>query len=52
MPYCSLKPSTCPCPNMGRPGSVASSVATPKYLSWLPNWSTAERSSGLFMKLT
>ena len=33
MPYCSLKPSTCPCPNMGRPGSVASSVATPKYLS-------------------
>ena len=27
-------------------------VAIPKYLSPLPNWSTAVRSSGLFMKFT
>ena len=52
MPYFSPKPSTWPWPNMGSPGSVASSVATPKYLSPLPNWSIAVRSSGLFMKLT
>ena len=36
----------------GSPGMVAIRVATPKYLSPLPNWSTAVRSSGLFMKLT
>ena len=52
MPYFSAKPSTWPWPNIGSPGSVASSVQTPKYLSPLPNWSTAVRSSGLFMKLT
>ena len=52
MPYFSAKPSNWPWPNIGRPGSVASSVATPKYLSPLPNCSTAVFSSGLFMKLT
>ena len=52
MPYFSVKPSTWPWPNIGRPGMVASIVATPKYLSSLPNWATAVSSSGLFMKLT
>ena len=52
MPYFSAKPSTWPCPIIGSPGIVASSVQTPKYLSPLPNWSTAVRSSGLLMKLT
>ncbi len=52
MPYFSAKPSNWPCPNIGRPGSVARSVATPTYLSPLPNCSTAVFSSGLFMKLT
>ncbi len=52
MPYFSVNPSTWPCPNIGSPGIVAISVQTPKYLSPLPNWSTAVRSSGLFMKLT
>ncbi len=52
MPYFSSKPSSCPCPNMGRPGIVTIIVQTPKYLSPLPNWATAVSSSGLFMKLT
>ena len=52
MPYFSAKPSNCPCPNIGSPGSVARSVATPKYLSPFPNCSTAVFSSGLFMKFT
>ena len=52
MPYFSPNPSTWPWPNIGRPGMVASSVATPKYLSPVPNWSIAVRSSGLLMKLT
>ncbi len=52
IPYFSPKPSTWPWPSIGRPGSVASIVATPKYLSPLPNCSTAVFSSGLFMKLT
>ena len=52
MPYFSLKPSTWPWPTIGRPGMVAISVATPKYLSPSPNWSIAVFSSGLFMKLT
>ncbi len=52
IPYFSAKPSNWPCPNIGSPGSVASSVATPMYLSPLPNCSTADFSSGLFMKFT
>ena len=52
MPYFSLKPSIWPCPNMGNPGMVTIITDTPKYLSPLPNCSTAVRSSGLFMKLT
>ena len=40
------------CRGSGSPGKVASNVATPTYLSPDPNWSTAVRSSGLFMKLT
>jgi len=35
-----------------RPGIVDIMVAIPKYLSPVPNWSTAVFSSGLFMKLT
>ncbi len=52
MPYFSANPSNCPWPSIGRPGSVASIVATPMYLSPLPNCSTAVFSSGLFMKFT
>ena len=52
MPYFSVKPSSWPWPNIGSPGRVAMSAATPKYLSPVPNWSTAVRSSGLLMKLT
>ena len=52
MPYFSANPSICPCPSIGSPGIVASSVATPKYLSPFPNCSTAVCSSGLFMKFT
>ena len=33
MPYFSVKPSIWPWPNIGSPGIVAISVATPKYLS-------------------
>ncbi len=43
MPYFSRKPSTWPWPSIGRPGRVANIVATPKYLSPSPNWSTAVR---------
>ena len=41
MPYFSVKPSTWPWPNIGSPGMVDITVATPKYLSPLPNCSTA-----------
>ena len=41
IPYFSPKPSTWPWPSIGRPGSVARTVATPKYLSPLPNCSSA-----------
>ncbi len=52
MPYFSANPSICPWPNIGRPGIVDSTVAIPKYLSPVPNCSTAVFSSGLFMKFT
>ena len=52
MPYFSVKPSTWPWPIIGRPGIVASSVATPKYLSPVPNCSIAVSSSGFVMKFT
>ncbi len=52
MPYFSPNPWTWPWPSIGRPGSVAITIATPKYLSPLPNCSSAVSSSGLLMKLT
>ena len=51
-PYCSANPSSWPWPIIGRPGRVASSVATPKYLSPVPNCSIAVFSSGFVMKFT
>ena len=52
IPYFSAKPSIWPWPIIGSPGSVARSVATPKYLSPVPNCSIAVSSSGFVMKFT
>ena len=52
IPYFSVKPSIWPWPIIGSPGSVASRVAAPKYLSPVPNCSIAVSSSGFVRKLT
>ena len=52
VPVALRNPSNWPWPSIGRPGSVAMSVATAKCLSPVPNCSLAGFSSGLVMKFT